>query len=282
MLAVIVVFSGATSVLAETAVGIGPESATAPFNDWMSIDAGEKHWYTFNYDGEEGSIGIEMEVSPQGSVGFSVWTTENLVRWANGLEVEEVGRGTASDDENLLNWCGCFPIAGTYYVVVEHSGITQTGYYKLSIRGDGVYFPEAVVEEVEMPEVAAFDVLDEEAETEVTHEAEGMIVLGEWAAVTAGDTDWLHFQYGGGDETLTIWAEAVPTNGVAFSVWTPNQMLQVANGENVDPIGWGATSEFGPGDLSWTGSFNEAGTYCVIVEQTSLVSGASYYALHIN
>ena len=40
-------------------------------------------------------------------------------------------------------------------------------------------------------------------------------------------------------------------------------------GNVVDPVGRGAGNEYGPGSLSWSGSFVQAGTYYVAVANGS-------------
>jgi len=276
-----------TGALAAPAIGAGPDSATAPIGDWIALAAGETHWYAFQYDGSEGQINVDMEVSPQNTVGFSVWTPDDLVRWVNGEAVNGIGRGSASGNASKLNWSGNFNTAGAYYVVVDHSSNPEIGYYNLSISGAGVSFPMAKsTTTAEAP--AGQQASTEKATTEQVATAKGMgpadalAIAGEWMAIDGTEADWYAFNYAGDGGQVKVWLEAVPSNGVAFSVWTSDQVRRLGNGEEVAPVGRGSVSTEGQGNLSWAGSFNTGGAYYVVVEHAGNIAGPSYYALHIN
>lgn len=53
-------------------------------------------WYTFDYDGKGFQITIRMAVSPIASVGFSVWTPEEVASWARDGKERPIGRGSAN------------------------------------------------------------------------------------------------------------------------------------------------------------------------------------------
>lgn len=119
------------------------DTAIAPSGNWESLSAGESRWYLFQYAGDGSPVEVRLQVVPEGSAGFVVWTPELIDRWALGRRVEPIGRG--SDDpyaEGVLAWSGSFTTAGTYYVAVEQAG-GQAGEsnYLLEIEGDGVSFP---------------------------------------------------------------------------------------------------------------------------------------------
>lgn len=126
--------------LPEATVGTGPDDAQTPDDAWHALQIGERHWYAFPYAGDGSEILIQMGVVPDGGAAFSVWTPEQIERWALGEDVEPVGRGSADPyTEGSLIWAGGFNAAGTYYVVVEHSGNPAgASYYQLSVDGDGV------------------------------------------------------------------------------------------------------------------------------------------------
>lgn len=120
--------------------GMGPDTAKAPANGWVTIAMGQRVWYAFQYAGDASQITVDMLVSPASAVTFSVWTPADLVSWQQGNAENPVGRGnTVSNKFNLahLNWSGNFKTPGTYYVVVDQTGPTAGG-YSLSITGTGV------------------------------------------------------------------------------------------------------------------------------------------------
>ena len=123
--------------------GTGPADALSPTGEWMPLANGQQVWYAFNYDGGDTAILVRMGVSPSNSATFSVWTPENVRRWAAGEKPNPIGRGVKNDQfGGDLVWTGSFKFPGTYYVLVEQTGGTA-GSYKLDISGKGVSFPPA-------------------------------------------------------------------------------------------------------------------------------------------
>lgn len=109
-----------------------------------------------------------------------------------------------------------------------------------------------------------------------------------------GESLWYSFPYVGhleyeeadGEEQVLwassevqIWLDADPDESVTFSIWTEEQVKQWAAGEEVEPLGRGAASDYAPGDLFWAGSFGTTGEYYVVVENES--SGDAYFQLGI-
>jgi TolB protein len=139
LLAVAVVMAGTVTVAA--AGGTGPDDARVPPGDWQSIEAGEEHWYAFQYVGDGSQIRVLLEAVPEGGASFSVWTPEEARRWRAGSEVDPIGRGAPDPSApGKLAWTGGFNDKGTYYAVVESSsGQPATTYYQLTISGDGVW-----------------------------------------------------------------------------------------------------------------------------------------------
>lgn len=118
----------------------GVDEALAPIGDWHQLDAGQEQWYAFDYAGDGSQIQMRLEVTPQGSAGFVVWTPEEIQGWAIGKHVTPIGSGSADPlSAGNLIWSGSFTTAGTYYVVVGHSGNSVgTSHYRLSVEGDGI------------------------------------------------------------------------------------------------------------------------------------------------
>ncbi|MFC2037298.1 TolB family protein [Chloroflexota bacterium] len=134
----IVLMAGTANALA--AAGTGPDDALVPAGQWQPSNAGESHWYAFQYAGDDSPIRVSMEAVPQEGASFTVWTPEGIRQWRAGSEVDPIGRGSVDPSSGgKLLWTGHFNTRGTYYVVVEHAGSQPgTTYYLLDVDGDGV------------------------------------------------------------------------------------------------------------------------------------------------
>lgn len=120
--------------------GTGPEDALTPADEWKQIGPDKSRWYAFHYAGDGSQIQVRLEMEPDGSATFAVWTPAGVRDRGLGLEADPVGHGSPDPyAEKTLTWSGGFNIAGTYYVVIEHSG-AQPGksYYLLTVSGSGV------------------------------------------------------------------------------------------------------------------------------------------------
>lgn len=122
---------------------------------------------------------------------------------------------------------------------------------------------------------------------------------GEWMPLTKGEEHWYAFKYQGHqemqevkdeeDEEEAVWVssgievllDSEPDESIAFSVWTPRNIHEWVAGEEVEPVGRGGEDESAPGDLIWSGTFEEPGTYYVVVEHTGQGPDTAYYALEI-
>jgi hypothetical protein len=127
---------------AASMAGTGPENALAPAGDWAQLDMGQSRWYAFQYAGDGSQIQIQLDLVPEGSASFAVWTPDEIYYWGLGERVTPIGRGSAKQNAaGTLLWSGSFPDAGTYYVVVEHAvEVAGTSYYLLGVSGTGVSF----------------------------------------------------------------------------------------------------------------------------------------------
>jgi hypothetical protein len=176
---VILLTAGLAYPVGASAAGAGPDEALEPAGEWAQLGAGESTWYAFYYDGGGSQIQVQLQAEPEDSLGFTVWTPEEMERWRLGLEANPVGRG--ADDpyaEGALVWSGNFATAGTYYVVVEPadnlsgSGYAGTSYYLLDVSGAGVSLSE--------PEAApalAREPVTLQAETQEPTEPSGTLVF---------------------------------------------------------------------------------------------------------
>ena len=145
----------ASAMGAATSSSWGPDVARAPVADWQPLPAGESHWYAFNYAGDGSQISAQLQVEPAGSAGFVLWTPDQIYHWGLGEYVEPVGRSSAAPSSGgHQSWSGNFRSAGTYYIVVEHTGKQPVvSYYLLTVDGDGVTLPPFAPAPV--PEAAA-------------------------------------------------------------------------------------------------------------------------------
>ncbi len=138
--------------------GNGPDAARSAPSGWISTVVGTRTWYAFHYAGDQSQVAIEMQVYPESSASFTVWTPQNLQALQAGQTVSPVGSGSANPfthnhnqfpcvpgfgrclpnlgNANDLLWSGSFYFPGTYYVVVAQSA--PPGGYSLTIIGSGV------------------------------------------------------------------------------------------------------------------------------------------------
>jgi Tol biopolymer transport system component len=137
---VIAVSVGLATASTASAAATGPDSATAPTGNWQTLNPGQGKWYSFYYAGDGSQIEIRLQVVPNDSLGFTVWTPDKIARWRMGLGPVPIGR-SAQDPyaKDTLVWSGSFTAKGTYYIDVEPTS-SQTGasYYLLSVSGTGV------------------------------------------------------------------------------------------------------------------------------------------------
>jgi TolB protein len=103
----------------------------------------------------------------------------------------------------------------------------------------------------------------------------------DWVSLPAGESPWYAFDYAGDGSEIQVNLQAVPAGSIDFIVWTPGQIEKWAVSRRLEPIGRGGDDPFVEGGLTWSGSFPEAGTYYVVVEQADGFTGESWYLLEI-
>jgi hypothetical protein len=285
-----IVALSATGVMAAAPTGAGPDTAVAPSADWLPLAENGADWYAFTYDGEGEQVEVVADVYPESSVDISIWTPDQIRRGGSDEGIDPIGYATANDAvAGDLNWAGNFNLAGTYYVVVEHNGSrAETAYYQLTVSGIGVGFPQA--DTVQGDDNVAADMTDSEAadndanvedktETMGSSSDDALAIDGQWMPLEVGHEYWFAFSYVGDNEQIEVWLDVEPNEGASFSVWTPEQLRRLGQGEDIDPVGRGNSSDNTPGDLFWAGSFDEGGTYHVRVDHSG--NNTSYAALNI-
>ena len=100
-----------------------------------------------------------------------------------------------------------------------------------------------------------------------------------WGVLSAGQQVWYAFQYAGDSSPIMVRVSADPSNAVAVSVWTQTDVQDWTQGNAPDPVGSGSVNDLYAGDLTWTGNFNAAGVYYVVVESNGPVAN---YRLQIS
>jgi hypothetical protein len=103
---------------------------------------------------------------------------------------------------------------------------------------------------------------------------------GKWMPLAVGQETWYTFNYAGDGSQVLARMGVDPEGSATFSVWTPANVQQRAQGATVTPIGQGAANNMFGGDLVWTGNFNVPGAYYVVVDQAGSVPG--HYALTVS
>ena len=100
----------------------------------------------------------------------------------------------------------------------------------------------------------------------------------QWTALAADQPVWYAFNYAGDGSQIVVRMGVDASNPASFEVWTPDQLVQWARGDSVSPVGRGAANDLFGGDLIWSGNFDTAGTYYVLVTTASPTT----YALQIS
>jgi hypothetical protein len=278
---------GAGPTLADEAPGTGPELAFSVPAGTVSIPAGGELWFAFSYIGDGSQILVDMGGNPQLTT-FAIWTPAQVQTRSMNQSVTPIGKGgfntyTSNPDQV---WNGSFNAKGTYYVVVDQDS-SAPGSFQLTVTGSGVYAagqPMPSSSAVGAPVLAANAVAESApvaAAASVPTPAISTVASGSgpnnaitaakgWVTTTPGATTWYAFQYYGDNLTnpqVTIHMLVYPSAAASYAVWTPANLQTTLSGQSVTPVGLGSASPNNANDLVWSGSFNLAGTYYVVVTQ---------------
>lgn len=107
------------------------------------------------------------------------------------------------------------------------------------------------------------------------------MVPGTWDPINMGEQHWFVFNYDGKKDPIEIHLYAKPTDGVTFRVLTPAQVQQWRDTGEIKWTGAGAYNEAEKSELFWTGEFNMAGKYYVLVEHSKVMKGTAWCKLTI-
>jgi hypothetical protein len=116
-------------------------------------------------------------------------------------------------------------------------------------------------------------------------EQEPPLPIASWVALADGAQHWYAFHDDGANRALdggaiTVRMTVLPDQGATFAILTPEQVRWWLHGEELMTVGAGTKDALFPNDFSWTGSFVQSGTYCVLVKSTG--HGLSNYKLTIS
>jgi hypothetical protein len=288
---------GSQKALAAEVRGTGPEAAfTVPMGA-VSIPAGGELWFAFSYAGDGSQILVDVGGNPHLTT-FAVWTPANVQTRSLNQSVTPVGAGGVNSYTRNADqiWNGSFKTKGTYYVVVDQSALAP-GSFQLTVTGNGVYgagqpMPSLTSSTAPAPAVnPAATPLAAASSAAMAAPAATMVASGAspedaitgargWVTTSPGTVTWYAFQYYGDNSNnpqVMIHMFVYPSAAATYAVWTPANLQTMASGQSVTPVGVGSASPNNSNDLVWSGSFNTAGTYYVVVTH----SGPGGYNLHI-
>jgi hypothetical protein len=264
-LVAVLVLASVSSVFAQTgtgnqdqSTGNDPGNAMAPGRQWMTLNAGQQHFYAFRYSGDESNINVRVSADPQNAIEFAVWTPGQFRQWQGSENFEPIGRGTSNPDlENNLFWQGNFTFEGTYYVVVRNLSQARAS-YNLTIDGNGVSFAAqgqvsqqgqvtgAADQQGAAPstlpvtgallqtttQVTATQTVTPTrapaattaAQTQLgTSPGNALTPTAQWVSATAG-MRWYAFSYAGGSAQVSIRMQQRNNASCEFEVFTPESM----------------------------------------------------------
>jgi len=105
---------------------------------------------------------------------------------------------------------------------------------------------------------------------------------GDWAPVSAGERHWFAFQYDGKSKAIRVEMFAKPANGAQFKVLTEAQADLWRRTGEIEWVGAGSKNNAEKSDMFWTGEFNKAGKYYVLVEHSRQIDKAAWCMLRIS
>jgi hypothetical protein len=116
------------------------ENPLPPVGQSWALRTDTTHWYAFRDEGDESSIQVRADATPDTCAAFQVWTPEQLRLWQLGETFRPIGQGTPNATLRAdLFWTGSFVKSGIYYVIVKRApAIAENCTYKLWVTGDDV------------------------------------------------------------------------------------------------------------------------------------------------
>jgi hypothetical protein len=283
----------------------GPDFAMLPVSEWIALEAGQYHWYAFDYDFDESfeAIQIHTYTEPQDSAILTVRTEEQAQKWREDGTQEHIGCCTVQDlgnkDTNYAAWAGKLDSSGRYYMVVEHGkNLAETAYYRIEfVAKEGVSFPAGLID----PRgVTAPPAAESPAEAKPAMASEAVKLVGmngsgpdfalaprsEWVELGEGMFHWYAFSYdfdeSYGPMEIRVYSE--PEDGAILTVRNEEQAQKWREDGTHEHTGCCTVQDLGNKDTDyavWAGKLESSGTYYIVVEHAKHVSGPVHYMFTI-
>lgn len=109
---------------------------------------------------------------------------------------------------------------------------------------------------------------------------ESRVLTSEWAEIAPGEQHTYSFAHDGSNQPLRVWIDATPIGGVAFEIWSDDQLALAAQDETIGPLGTGSAVTDGSGTIRWEAISAAPETFFVIVRATG--NEAAQYTLNIS
>ena len=304
--AIVLVLTGVTVVLAETPSGDGPFDTMAPTGEWMKLEPGEYDWYSFHFDYDESKdavhepIEIRMFAEPFAGATLTVRNQQQIDEWVRDGEHMHFGCCTMVDrDKNddgfadYAEWAGTLRETGTYYVVVEHAkDVLTDAYYRFDISGKNLSFPaeaesltvEAAPAAVEAPTEALAPVALAEMAGSAPDYA--LVPTGAWTELEADAEHWYVFDFDYDkdiNDPVAIRLFNKPYEGVVLTVRNSEQADLWRRDGEAEHFGCCSMVDVDKDDdgkldySEWEGSLRESGRYYIVVEPAEGAKTPAYY-----
>lgn len=204
---------------AQDLTGAGPDFAMEPTDQWMTLEPGQVHWYTFNFDywGDEDAPRMEklefrLYTDPFDGAVLTVrneqqvelWRQDGTHEWFGCAAPEELRDADwdADGKTDYALWAGEITTSGKYYIVIKMAAhMNQPVRYRFTMAGDGIVMPARA------PAVPAEPVMVEELALEVepapaavsplmgTGPDYAMKPVAEWREIGEGELHWYAFDF---------------------------------------------------------------------------------------
>jgi hypothetical protein len=287
---------GASAALAAAPAapgGAGPGNPLSVPSAAQTVAVGQRVWYAFQYVGDKSEIVVDMNATPGGSASFAVWTQGSVQSWQSTGTESPVGRGAANNNYGGdLVWAGNFNQSGTYYIVVDQTGgspanitlkVTGSGVSAIAAPAAAAPASAAPVPAAPVPaapaQAAPVPAAPVPAAKGGTGPENALPAPSAAQTVAVGQRVWYAFQYAGDKSQIVVDMNATPGGSANFAIWTQGNVQNWQSTGTENPVGRGASNNSYGGDLVWTGNFNQAGTYYIVVNQTG--GGAATITLKV-
>lgn len=309
--------------------GSAPDYALTPTGTWTELTPGKHHWYTFDFDFDtevKQPVTVRLYAEPQGSATLTVRNAEQAQLWKDEGEHNHFGCCSMVDVDMNENgeadyalWAGSLRESGRYYIVAElNEGETAPAYYRFTISGENLSFPQLneapvalaspeIMQEAEMQQAMAKST----AETMPAPDWAGtgpdfaMAPNDEWQSLDPGAYHWYKFTFDENKdwtEPLAIRLYTEPAdaailtvrNGEQAEFWRQEGVHEhfgccVPKEETKKEINDDGDQEHGDGTTTealdyafWSADLTESGIYYLVVEHAENLSEPAFYRFEMD